>query len=342
MNPESVLRFTHPTLPLPGNSLEVAPGIHWVRMPLPFALDHVNLWLLEDAEHWVLVDCGLGNHVTRSLWQQLFSTRLAGASVSRVIATHHHPDHVGNAGWLAARFNAPLWMSLSEYLTVHLMREGHGGHAREDYVSMFRANGLEEQRASKLLRGTNTYRGVVPEFPCRFQRLRDGDTLAIGGRGWRVIMGYGHAPEHAALYCESLGVFISGDMMLPKISTNVSVPASQPDADPLKLFLESIARYARLPADTLVLPSHGLPFRGLRERVAQLEEHHRLRLAELRDACEAPRCAAEMIDMLFKRELDNMQMFFAMGEALAHMHYLQAQGLARREVRDGVIRFARV
>jgi glyoxylase-like metal-dependent hydrolase (beta-lactamase superfamily II) len=340
VNPESLLHYTHTGLPRPGDSLEIAEGVWWVRMPLPYALDHINLWLLQDGSQWVVVDCGLGSEATRELWQQALGKRLAAGGLSRVVATHHHPDHIGCAGWLAARCEAPLWMAQAEYLTAHATIDGASGFSREQLIGMYRRNGLDEARAQALLKGGSNYRRNVTEFPSSYRRLMDGESLSIGGRGWRVVMGYGHAPEHAALYCESLGVLISGDMVLPRISTNVSVPPSQPTGNPLRLYLESIEHYAGLPAETLVLPSHGLPFRGVRERVAQLHEHHRLRLAELHEACDAPRSAADVIGTLFRRPLDGHQMFFAMGEAMAHLHYLHELGSLRR-VDGEVLRYVR-
>jgi glyoxylase-like metal-dependent hydrolase (beta-lactamase superfamily II) len=341
MNAESLLQYPQPGLPAAGTADEVAPGVHWVRMPLPFALDHINLWLLEDGGDWVVVDTGLGNEATRELWQKVLSERVGTRHVSRVVVTHYHPDHAGNAGWMTQKFSTPLWMSQAEFLTAHAARDGAAGFAREDVAAMYARNGLDRAIASKMLDGGNHYRRAVPEFPSSYHRLSEGDLLPIGGRQWRVIMGYGHAPEHAALYCEALEVLISGDMVLPRISTNVSVPSSQPQANPLKLFLDSIARYATLPADTLVLPSHGQPFRGLRERAAQLQEHHRLRLAELVEACAEPKSAAEVLSTLFRRSLDGHQIFFAMGEAMAHLHFLYEQGLLSRAESGGVVRYVR-
>ena len=326
-------------LPAPGETLCVAPGVHWVRMALPYALDHINLWLLEDGDEWVIVDSGLGNAATRELWEKVFASRLGGRRVSRLIVTHYHPDHAGNAAWLVERFGVPMLMSQGDFLTAHAHRDATAGFRREDSAALFRANGLDPALCDQLGVGENLYRRGVPEFPSSYKRVMEGDGIAVGGRTWRVIMGYGHAPEHAALYCESIGVLISGDMVLPRISTNVSVPASQPNSNALKLFLDSTANYATLPADTLVLPSHGKPFRGLKERAAQLADHHRLRLSELREACAVPKSAAEVLTTLFKRPLDNHQMFFAMGEAMAHLHYLAEEGLVRRTVSDGVIRY---
>ena len=186
----------------------------------------------------------------------------------------------------------------------------------------------------------SNYRSRVPDFPSTYRRLMERQAHRIGGRSWRVIMGYGHAPEHAALHCEELGVLISGDMVLPKISTNVSVWANEPEGNPLALFLDSLSHYAELPPATLVLPSHGLPFKGLRERIAQLKEHHRLRLAELHEACESPKAAADVLDTLFRRKLDTHQLFFAMGEAMAHLHLLEREGRLKRAIgADGVIRY---
>ncbi len=340
MNPESLLQYPFAQLPLPGETLIVAPGVHWLRMPLPFALDHINLWLLEDRDQWVMVDCGIGNDATRVLWKQIIETRI-GTAVSRVIATHHHPDHVGNAGWLTRQFGAPLWMPQGEYLSAHALCEGIAGYGREHMVALFRRNGLDESHTPGILKRRDSYRKSVPDFPMSYRRISEGDVILIGANRWRVIMGYGHAPEHASLYCESLGVFIAGDMLLPRISTNVSVPASQPEANPLHLFLESLSRYADLPAQTLVLPSHGLPFRGMHERIAQLKEHHRLRLNELLEVCDTPKTAADVLGVLFRRQLDSHQILFAMGEAMAHLHYLHEQGALRRIKGESLIRYQR-
>jgi glyoxylase-like metal-dependent hydrolase (beta-lactamase superfamily II) len=203
-------------------------------------------------------------------------------------------------------------------------------------------NGLSAASEQSMSVRGNYFVTHVPSFAQRYRRLLGGAELEIGSRRWRLITGYGHCPEHISLYCEALGVLISGDMLLPRITTNVSVQAYEPEGNPLALFLDSTARMLSLPADTLVLPSHGLPFRGARERASQLAEHHRLRLAELEAACDAPRSAADLVPVLFRRELDGHQMFFAMGESMAHLHYLLAQGrLLRLPPQDGVLRYVR-
>jgi len=342
----SGLDYPHADAPAPARSLEIAPGVHWLRMPLPFALDHINLWMLADGDSFTIVDCGLGDVLTRELWEAYFSAANGvgtggSGSVSRVVVTHNHPDHAGNAHWLTHRFGADLWISLGEYFTAHATIESRAGFSAEHQLELLRRNGLEQEWLARMKERGRNYRRGVPEFPRAYCRLMDGQVLTIGARPWRVIMGYGHSPEHAALYCAALGVLISGDMVLPRITTNISVWTVEPHGNPLRLFLDSLDRYAALPRDTLVLPSHGLPFRGLHERIEQLKYHHRLRLDEVNEACAGPKSAAEIIPTLFRRPLDTFQMFFAMGEAMAHLHFLHAEGrLARRAGADGVFRYA--
>ncbi len=336
-------QYPFASLPESGAAVRAAPGVHWIRMRLPFELDHINLWLLEDEGGWTIVDCGIADDATRSAWERIFADQLGGRPVHRVLVTHYHPDHAGNCAWLCERFGAVPWMSRGEYLTAHAARGGTAGYSAAAQRALFRAHGLAEPHSVALLRRGDLYRKLVPEFPSGHRRLLDGERIAIGGRVWQVIVGYGHAPEHVSLYCEQTKVLIAGDMLLPKISTHVAVRPVDPWSDPLKVFLGSIRRYRELPADTLVLPSHGQPFRGAHERVAALEAHHEARLAELLGACAAgPRCAADVLEVLFRRRLDGNQIFFAMGEAIAHLHRLYYEGRLSRAVgADGVVRFAR-
>jgi glyoxylase-like metal-dependent hydrolase (beta-lactamase superfamily II) len=261
-----------------------------------------------------------------------------------VILTHYHPDHAGNADWIARRFGVQMWTTQGEYLTAHAVRAASAGYTSDAVLSVFKANGLpaEKMAAMAPARGSNRYAALVPEFPFSYRRIIEGDKVRMGRHEWRAIIGHGHAPEHLSLYCEALNLVIAGDMLLSTISTNVSVWSIDPEGDPLRLFLESIARYRELPQDVLVLPSHGKPFHGAHARVQQLEEHHRARFADLRQVLrQEPKSAGELLGVLFRRPLDAHQTFFAMGEAIAHLHYLYYAGEARRAVGpDGVMRYA--
>lgn len=338
------LSYTQERLPAAGRAVSIAPGIAWVRMPLPFALDHVNLWLLEDGlgasgePAWAVVDTGVALEPVKDNWRRLLATH----PLRRQIVTHCHPDHLGLAAWLERETGAPLWMTLGEYTTAQLLCAEIGSHTIAAMLDLYRANGLDEEALAALATRGNAYKQVVPEIPETYRRLFAGETIAIGGNDWRVIVGYGHAPEHAALYCESLRLLISGDMLLPRISTNISVIASLPDGDPLGLFLSSIEEFAGLPADTLVLPSHGRPFRGLHQRVAELQAHHRDRCADLLAACDAPKSAAELIPVLFARAMsDAHQTMFAMGEAMAHLNYLLQRGELVSAREGGIFKFCK-
>jgi glyoxylase-like metal-dependent hydrolase (beta-lactamase superfamily II) len=338
----AVLGFPHSEPPLPAKVIEVAHGVLWLRMPLPFALDHINLWLLADGEGWTQVDCGYGDPATRTLWEAHFSTTLAGRPLNRVVATHYHPDHLGNAAWLTERFDCPLVMPQAEFLTAHMVGNANASYGSEAICALFRAHGMSDEHLVSMQARGNHYRRGVPELPTTFRRLLAGDDLDIGGNRWHAIGGYGHSPEHLSLYCDQLGVCISGDMLLPKISTNVSVWPAEAEGDPLSRFLGSLPVFAALPAETLLLPSHGLPFIGAALRVDQLQTHHAARLAELEAAAAVPRTAAELVPVLFRRKLDLQQRFFAMGEAIAHLNYLWHAGrLARTIAVDGTIRFGR-
>jgi glyoxylase-like metal-dependent hydrolase (beta-lactamase superfamily II) len=339
----STLEFPFPSPPAGGEAREVAPGILWLRMPLPFALDHINLWLLADGEGWTQIDSGYGDAPTRALWDSHFSATLDGRPINRVIATHYHPDHLGNAAWLCQRFGCTVAMPQAEYLTAHAVADGHSGFGVAAISALFRAHGISPEHAAELERRGNHYRRGVPELPFSFLRIQAHDEISIGTNRWRVIPGHGHSPEHASLYCKSMNVCISGDMLLPRISTNVSVWPVEPDGDPLARFLDSLAPFADLPTDALILPSHGLPFVGAGVRVEQLRAHHEARLAELVAAAGMPLSAADFVPLLFRRELDLQQRFFAMGEAIAHLNHLWRAGrLSRLVAADGKIRFVRL
>ncbi|HEV7371154.1 MBL fold metallo-hydrolase [Arenibaculum sp.] len=329
--------------PVPGEAAEIADGVLWVRMPLPFALDHINVWLLEDEAGWTIVDTGIGGGRTRALWERLFAGAMKGNPVTRVVATHFHPDHVGLAGWLAERWQAPLFASLTEWLFGRVLCMEASAGSRTQAEAFYRAAGLDADLAHALTSRGNGYAQAVTSLPASISRLKQGDGLVVGNRRWEVLIGRGHTPEHVCLHDRSGGVLIAGDQILPHISPNVSVWPSEPAADPLADFLDSLDALSALPADTLVLPSHGLPFRGVHARAAALRRHHEERLAGALAACAEPRTVSEVMRTMFAREMDNHQMMFAVGEALAHLNRLVEAGLLRRRPHaDGAWRYLAV
>lgn len=343
MRPFEPISYPFDPQPAAGEAPELVPGVRWVRMPLPFELNHVNLWLLEEADGWTVVDTGLNLDDIKRHWEAVLEAHCREKPVRRILVTHCHPDHLGLARWLGGKTGAGTWITQGEILNAYAWFHQLPNYDVDGMVGFFRRHGLDEARAETLTGRGPTYRGRVDGLPTEYRRLIDGDLVRIGGHDWRVIVGHGHSPEHASLHCAELNVLISGDMLLPRISTNVSAMSSNPDGDPLGLFLDSLARFTELPEDTLVLPSHGRPFRGIHARVAQLAAHHEERCAALLAVLDAPKTACELIPTLFRRELDAYQIMFAMGESIAHLNRLEHAGRVRRSAdANGVFRFAAV
>ncbi len=327
----------HPGLTYPcgdapgvGQAREVAPGVYWLRMPLPFALDHINLWAIRDGDGWALVDTGIWSTETAAAWRQLAGGALAGP-VTRVFVTHMHPDHIGMAGWLTRKFGCRLWISRLEYLTCRVLGTDTGREAPDDAVQFYRRAGWSEEAIETYRTRFGGFGKMIYALPDSYRRLHDGERIRIGEHDWQVVVGTGHSPEHACLYCPALGLFISGDQVLPRISSNVSVFPAEPDADPLSGWLASLDKVEReVPDDVLVLPSHNEPFRGLHARLAQLRESQRKALGRLREVLREPRRAVDVYGALFARPItrDQQLMSLATGESLADLNYLLARGEA--------------
>jgi len=372
-------------LPAQGIRLDLREGIAWIRMPLPFALDHINLWLLRDRiegrEGWTLVDCGASTPAIRECWSKLIDAPLGGGGLDglpilRVVCTHMHPDHVGLAAMLARRFDCALWMTVGEYALCRILAQPPGGEQDRLVLAFYRSLGMADPAPQALgaRRGTHAFHRLVPELPQRFRRIRDGESVRIGRRNWKVITGCGHSPEHASLYSDCSPspqqfrdgsandlnpngrrvddldpdgasandpILISGDMVLPRISTNTAVWEIEPESNPVQWYLDSIRRLSGCNPQTLVLPSHGRPFVGLHQRIEQLCHHHEERLKEVRHACADKACSAlDIVPIMFRRPLDHHQLGFALGEALGHLHALWYAGeLTRRIDANGMMRF---
>lgn len=321
--------------PQPGETIEVAPGVLWLRMALPFQLNHINLWLLEDGDGWTIVDTGLNDGATKANWERVLEGRLGGRPVTRIIVTHLHPDHVGLAGWLVERFDVPLHMSRTDYLLCRTLVMDTGREAPHEGVRFYQAAGFPDEALAKYRERFGGFGMAVYRLPQSFRRLQEGDTLAIGGREWRIVIGRGHAPEHACLWCKEAGLLISGDQVLPRISSNVSVFPTEPEANPLQDWIDSCVRLRELlPADTLVLPAHNEPFRNVAKRLSDLIDGHEEGMAKLVELCREPRRAVEVFPALFRSRITGGNYIMATGESIAHLNCLIARGAMTRE-RDG-------
>lgn len=319
---------------------EIAPGIQWVRMPLPFALEWINLWLLEDGAGWTVVDTGVGNDATRAHWERIFAAHLNGKPVTRVISTHMHGDHLGLSGWMTKKFGATFWISRLEYTTCRALASDTGRSAPEDGIRFYRAAGWNEEEL-EMYRARFGGFGAQMSLPDSFIRLSDGDVLDIGRYKWRVVMGNGHSPEHACLYCEELGFFISGDQLLPRITSNVSVYPTEPNADPLRDWLNSCARIKNIVAsDVLVLPAHNEPFVGAHKRLQYLIDSHERGLERIEKRLrQAPRRAVDLFGALFARKITPDVLSMATGESLAHLNCLIGRGRVKRVLDEAGVAF---
>ena len=319
--------------PAPGQSVEVAPGVLWLRMPLPMALDHINLWALADGDSWTIVDTGMQTTDTAAAWQSDLSGPLRGRPVGRVICTHMHPDHIGMAGWLTRHFDCRLWITRLEYATCRMLVADTGREPPSDALRFYRAAGWNEQALEDYKARFGEFGKHIHSLPDSFRRITEGDEIQIGGRAWRAVIGRGHSPEHLCLHCPDLALMISGDQVLPRITSNVSVFPTEPDADPLADWLASIPAIARrVPDDVLVLPSHNEPFRGLHARLRQLGAGHEVALGRLREALREPKRAIDVFDVMFRRGVGPGLLTFATGEALAHLNCLIHRRQAVREL----------
>ena len=326
-----------------GETIRIAPGISWARIPMPGSLGHINSWLLDDDadgdDGVAIVDTGICLTMCSDAWKALYAGALNGKRITRVIGTHLHPDHIGLAGWIAKKQGVKLWMTRGEMLTARAIIADSSDNAPEEMLAQSRAAGWDEAalEAAKS-RGWNMFQRMIFPLPRSYVRIEDSDRIDLGANRWRVVVGSGHSPEHACLWNEREGVLVSGDQVLPRISSNVSVNITEPDADPLGEWLASIDKLlATVPADVTVCPAHGEPFKGLHVRLMALRDEHRMRLYNLAEAAaKAPMRAVDSFPLLFNRPIGEHNQGLATGEALAHLKRLEVEGRVRREDRDGV------
>lgn len=340
--PPSRLVFPHAEPPEYGQFVTLAPGVLWLRLALPFALNHVNIYLLEDDDGWAVIDTGIANDATRAVWDGLLAGGLGGRRITRLIVTHYHPDHAGLGGWLLERCGIGLAMSRTEHATSRFLRQQRGeavGSAA--HRAFYERHGLGEAAIEAVMGRGHAYLRMTTDLPESYQVLQAGQHLRIGGRDFEVLTGGGHAPEQVMLLCRAEKLFLPADQVLARISPNISVHAYEPEGDPLAAYLASLAALRRnVPDDMLVAPTHNLPFLGLHQRIDELTTHHAQRCGLIAEACRSrPHTATELLPVLFPRALDEHQTSFAFGEVVAHVQYMVGQGMLDEQLgADGVAR----
>ncbi|WP_435371975.1 MBL fold metallo-hydrolase [Shimia thalassica] len=339
------IRYPWDAAPEPGKAIEVAEGVLWMRLPLPMALDHVNVYALDDGDGWTIIDTGFSSKKSKAIWQTLLEGPLGGKPVTRVIVTHHHPDHVGLAGWFQSEHGASLWTSRTAWLFSRMLQLDEQAVPTQETMAFYRACGMNEevyaQRASE--RPFN-FSDVVDPMPVGYKRVKQDDIVRIGGRDWDVHIGNGHAPEHLTFWSRDDNLVISGDQILPSISSNIGVYATEPDADPVGDWMEACERLAKLGRpDHLVLGGHKLPFTGLPTRMRQLIDNHHGALDRLLNHLDTPKTGGECFLPIFKRNIEGSAYGLALVEAVAHLNHLYHVGkISRTRREDGAWLWQRV
>lgn len=319
------LQYPITTIPEAGSYTEVKEGIYWLRLPLPFELSHINVWLLDDGDGWTLIDSGVSMPATRQAWEELYGSELGARPVKRLIVTHHHPDHFGLARWHCDRFGMDLYGSAPAINRATRLLQ----HSEEASVGLkeefFRANGVTDPAGIARFISGHTYRRIVSGLPERINIIEPRTEIDIGHRRWKIIISHGHAEGHLSLYCAADNILISGDQVLPTITSNISLFEDDPELDPLQQYLDSMEDFRKLPEDTLVLPSHGKIFRGLHTRIVEIETAHKERSDKVYGFCNEPVSVNGVAARLFPKHLDDINSCLAFGETFSHLRYLEKQ-----------------
>ena len=335
------LAYPFDNRPEPAQRVEVVPGVFWLRMPLPISLNHINLWLLEDGDGWTIIDTGMSNDETKSLWESLLENQLDSKPVKRVIGTHMHLDHIGLAGWLCRRCNVDLCMPRTEYLSCRVFSSEMKEDPSPETVQFYKDAGFQEAELAVFHDRFQARSNFMTPMPTAYRQIRDGEIIRIGNCDWMVMVGTGHSPEHACLYCEELNVFIAGDQNLPRITPNVSVRPDQPSSNPLGEWLTTCEFFKnQIDEKVLILPSHGDPFFGGPLRLQEIIDDHLTSLEQLYHHCVSPQRVVDVFPALFKGKVEDHNLVIATCEALAHLNYLlEDQRLGMSTDKHGLKKF---
>lgn len=336
--PAARLRYPWEDPPAHGEAIEVAEGVLWTRLPLPMKLDHVNVYALDEGDSWTVIDTGFASKKSKAIWQGFIDGPLGGKPVSRVIVTHHHPDHIGLAGWFQTAHGAELVTTRTSWLMARMLTLDVQDMPVQETLDFWRSAGMDpEILAKRSAERPFNFGDIVAPLPLGYTRIQQDDTIEIGGRTWDVHMGNGHAPEHATFWSRDDHLILGGDQLLPSISPNIGVYATEPSADPLAEWLEACERFVPLAReDQLVLGGHKLPFVGLPTRLRQLIDNHHGGLRRLLAYLDTPKAAGECFAPLFKRKIGEAEYGLALVEAIAHLSHLYQTGAVTRDTRkDG-------
>lgn len=340
--PSRRLRFVDIAPPEAGTCVDVAPGVLWGRIPLPIDLNHINVWLLDTGDGYVVVDTGMAVEMGKQAWGRIAARHFSRKPLRAVFVTHIHPDHIGLAGWLQSEYRTPVWMSARTLDMAQQLLSGASLSNADEAEAFFHANGVSDVTTLKPMFSSSRFARMASGLPDVERLVADGGVLPLGDHRWTALETNGHAEGHLCLSNEREQLLVSGDQVLPTISSNISYTWRSADPNPLHSFLSSLQRLRALAEDTLVLPSHGIPFRGLRQRVDDLTRHHEEQLDKIVAACVEPRAAIDLLPFMFRRQLVGMHLFLGLGEALAHLEYLfQSERLERSQHADGVMRYRR-
>lgn len=313
--------------------IEVVSGIYWLRMPLPMALNHINLYLIDEGDAWTLLDTGMKTEETQAIWHQLFAQFFNDKPLKQVVVTHMHPDHVGLAGWLCEYWRCPMYMTQIDYFAVRAYTANNIVTWQSE--AFYRCCGLGDDYI-EFMHKRSSFSQIVSPMPGAFKQLKDNQLIMLGKRQWRIIVGGGHSFAHASFYNEEEGLLLAGDQIIARISSNVGVTATEPDASPLHDWYQSLERLKTLSPNTLVMPAHNKPFYGMHERADEIMQHHEHQLNVVLHECQTPKRVVDLLKPMFGRDIGFYEMSLAIGEAKAHLHMLLDRNSMQKISTDGV------